>query len=52
MSPVRMSGRLSRVREGFLRGEVGAGRDGFVVEEGGVLYVRVGVDCHCGVELC
>ncbi len=27
-----------------LQGKVGAGHDGFGVEEGGVLFVRLGVD--------
>ena len=31
------------------RGQVGVGRDGLVVEEGGVLCVRDGVDCHYGL---
>ena len=35
-----------------LGGQVGAGRDGFVVEEGSVVGVRHGVDCHCGLYLC
>ena len=32
-----------------LRAQVGAGRDGFVVEEGSVAGVHYGVDYHCGM---
>jgi len=32
------------------RGQEGARRDELVVEEGGFLYVRAGVDCHYGLN--